>query len=125
LAARTARIVHGRNGRDQHLDAGHQATRLPCACAAKWPARLLPAAVQKSQLASISPREALVAIEHHHQLPEEHGLGNGGGEANQNENCANSASGLHTSRIRRKLVVKSKAHQPWISRRHRRDGAKR
>jgi len=95
------------NGRDQHLDAGHQAARLPCA-RGQVAGQAAAGGRPEEPACEHQPEGALVAIEHHHQLPEEHDLGNGGGEANQNENCANSASGLHTSRIRRKLVVKSK-----------------
>jgi hypothetical protein len=58
------------------------------------------------------PDGALIAIENHHQFAQKHNLGNGGGEASQGKNRPNSESGLHTSRIRRKLVLKSKVHQP-------------
>jgi hypothetical protein len=63
-------------------------------------------------------------MEHHHQLAQEHDLSDGGGDANQDENRAHSDGGLHTSTIRRKLVLKSKAAELWIPKPVRQGGAK-
>jgi hypothetical protein len=60
-------------------------------------------------------------MEYHHQFAQQHDLGNGGRDANQDKNRPNSAYGLHISTIRLKLVLKSK---PWSPNLHRPTGAK-
>ena len=113
----------GQDGSDQHLDAGHQAARLAGA-RGKAPGQTAARSRPEEPTSEHQPDGTLVAIEHHHQFAQKHDLCNGGREANQNKNCPNSECSLHTSTIRRKLVVKSKVHQPWIPKRHRRDGVK-